>query len=139
MAPHLYAMGTWRCGITWAENIRRDHGARSCDGRVEATPEYSSASRREPFGWADAKLVTPSRLADMFIARFPDVASRGVGKDWEYAGWFSWMLHETYPDCLPIAFGDYVEAPPNGLVTIGARLVRLTPPPPGYGALPGEE
>lgn len=81
MVPHLYALGCWRCGITWAANIRPDHGAIACDWSCEVTPQYTSASGREVFGWADAKRLTPSRLAELFLARFPDVASRGAGQD----------------------------------------------------------
>src|SRR4051812_21281666 len=62
MVPHLYALGTWRCGITWAANTRPDHGAIACDGTFEATPQYTSASGREVFAWADATHLTPSRL-----------------------------------------------------------------------------
>jgi hypothetical protein len=138
MVPHLYALGTWRCGITWAANTRLDHGAMACDGSFEATPQHTSASGREVFAWADATHLTPSRLADLFISRFPAVASRGAGPDWEYAGWFGWMLHETYPDCLPVAFGEYLDVPPGGLLTIGARTARLASPPPGYGPVPEE-
>jgi hypothetical protein len=131
MVPHLYAIGTWRCGITWVDNIRSDHGAVACDSDFAATPQHTSASGREVFGWRDGRYATPSRLADMFIARFPEVSQRGEGKDWEYAGWFSWMLHETFPDCLPVAFGEHLEVPAGGLVTIGGRDITLTPPPAG--------
>jgi hypothetical protein len=131
MIPHLYSVGTWRCGVTWLGNVRSDHGAMACDWDFSVTPQHTSANGREVFEWKDASHATPSRLAEMFVSRFPDIAKRGKGKDWEYAGWFSWMLHETYPDCLPVAFGEYLEAPPGGLVTIGTRQLTLTPPPSG--------
>ena len=131
MVPHLYALGTWRCGITWLDNIRSDHGALACNWDSSATPQYTSAAGREVFGWKDAKNLTPSRLADMFVQRFAEICARGKGSDWEYAGWFSWMLHETFPDCLPVAFGEDLEVPPGGLVTIGGRGLMLTRPPSG--------
>jgi hypothetical protein len=131
MVPHLYSLGTWRCGITWAGNVRADHGAVPCDWSFEATLQYTSASGSEVYGWADAKLLSPSRLADMFIKRHATIARRGRGPDWAYAGWFSWMLHETYPDCLPVAFGEFLEVPLGGLITIGGREKRISPPPPG--------
>jgi len=132
--PHLYSVGTWRCGITFAQNVSADHGAMPCDWAWELVPQYTSASERECFDWEDAVTATPSRLANMFLERFPDVSRRGYGPDWEYAGWFSWMLHETYPDCLPICQGEYVTVPRGGLVTIGGRSLELTSPPPGRGA-----
>jgi hypothetical protein len=101
--PHLYSLGTWRCGITFKENVRSDHGALPCDWDFANTPQYTSADGRECFGWPDAERATQTQLAELFLKRFPEVSRRGFGSDWEYAGWFSWMLHETYPDCLPIA------------------------------------
>lgn len=134
MVPHLYAVGTWRCGITWVDNICSDHGAVACDWDFRATPQHTSAAGRAVFGWEDGRHVTPSRLAEMFLQRFPDVSALGRGQDWEYAGWFSWMLHETFPDCLPVAFGEYLDVPPGGLIAIDGRPRRLTSPPPGRGA-----
>jgi hypothetical protein len=65
----------------------------------------------------------------MFIKRFPRIVERGFGPDWEYVGWFSWMLHETFPGSLPVAQGEYVDVPPGGLVSVGLREGRLTAPP----------
>ena len=138
LVPHLYALGTWRGGITWAGNVRADHGAIAVDWSEDATPQHSSASGREVFGWADAVALTPSRLAALFIQRFPELAARGRGPDFEYAGWFSWMLHETYPDCLPVAFGETLGVPEGGLVTVGGRELCLTPPPPGHAGAFGD-
>lgn len=135
VVPHLYSIGTWRCGITSSDNICRDHGAMACRWDWEYTPQYTSASGRKCFDWQDAERATPSRLADMFLEQFPEVCRRGYGSDWEYAGWLSWMLHETYPDCLPVSQGDFLEIPAGDLLTIRAREIVLASPPPGTGNL----
>jgi len=54
---------------------------------------YSSGSEREYFNWKDAGHATPSKLADLFIERFPEIAAAGRGSDWLYAGWYLDMLH----------------------------------------------
>lgn len=131
--PHLYSLGTWRCGITHVENVRPDHGVLPCNWDFALLPQHTSASGRACFGWKDATRLSPSRLAGLFLERFPGVAERGLGKDWEYAGWFSWMLHETYPDCLPVAQAEDLDVPPGGLLTVGRREIQLTPPPFGIG------
>lgn len=131
--PHLYSLGTWRCGITYRDNVQSDHGALPCDWDGDFLPQHTSAAGRECFGWSDARHLTASRLAELFLERFPELSARGLGPDWEYAGWFVWMMHETYSDCLPVAQGEYLEIPPGGLITIGGRQFSLTPPPPGGG------
>jgi hypothetical protein len=70
------------------------------------TAHYTSGQERKYFGWEDAAHLTPSRLAELFIERFPDIAEAGRGSDWVYAGWYLDMLHLTYPDTFPIAYAD---------------------------------
>ena len=54
----------------------------------------------------------------------------GYGADFVYAGWYQHLLHLTYPDQLPVAFGDHIEAD-GYLTTLGSRL-RIPLPPPGW-------
>jgi hypothetical protein len=58
----------------------------------------------------------------------------GYGQDWLYGGWFQYMLHQTHPDSLPVAFGDYMD--PEGFISIisenGSSDRRLAMPPPGF-------
>jgi hypothetical protein len=94
---------------------------------------YSSGQERNYFGWEDAAHVTPSRLAELFIERFPAIVKAGYASDWTYAGWYLEMLHITYPDCLPIAYADW-ELPRDCLATIGGQeAIRIPLPPHGTG------
>lgn len=122
----------WRCSITPATNISSRHGARMLSWDTLAA-HYTSGQERKYFGWEDASHVTPSRLAELFIERFPAIAEAGWGSDWVYAGWYLDMLCLTYPDNFPIAYADW-DLPKDCLVTTGERSdIRIPLPPPGLG------
>jgi len=92
---------------------------------------YSTGSEREYFGWTDAAHASPSKLADLFIERFPKIAEAGQGSDWLCAGWYLEMLHLTYPDAFPIAYADW-DLPTDYLAVTGGREdIRIPLPPPG--------
>ena len=111
----------WRCASTPVSNILRSHGARLAHWDSPAA-HYSSADGRRYFDWADAAHATPPRLAELFIARCPEIAAAGYGEDWLYVGWYQHMLHVTYPDAFPIAYADWeCEPASGGLATIGGR------------------
>lgn len=129
IVPFVYHLGTWRCGLTFRQNITPDHGALSIEWDSYVMPQYSSASKREVFGWEDAREATPSQLAELFLARFPEVSRHGYGPDDEYVRWFINMLRETEPDCLPIASSEFCAMPPSGLGTVGMRSLELTGAP----------
>lgn len=120
----------WRCNITPASNIRRVHGAILAEAS-DLVACYSSASEASYFNWSDAAHLTPSRLAALFLKRFPAIARAGYGSDWPYAGWYQEMLGITYPDLFPVAYDDDgIEE--DHLVTIGGREGVIVPmPPPG--------
>lgn len=133
IVPHIASVGAWRCGVTPVSNILAEHGALPDSWDWDILPQYSSASGRQYFDWDDAAHATPSRLADLFLQRFPRIARQGYGSDWVYAGWFIEMLHLTYPESLPIAQGDYYSIPPDRLGAIGHEPLRPIPmPPPGW-------
>src|SRR5437016_1566977 len=96
IAPGMSASGcSWRCSITPATNISNRHGARMLSWDTLAA-HYSSSQEREYFEWKDAAHASPSRLARIFIERFPEIAEAGRGSDWIYAGWYLEMLNLTY-------------------------------------------
>ena len=108
--PHIGGPGYWRCNIAPASLVSSRHGAKLADGTDNAVADYTSANGREYWGWVDEHHCTPARLAEEFLRRHPTVAERGYGQDWLYAGWYQHMLHATYPDLLPVAFAEYLDA-----------------------------
>jgi len=128
IVPHIASVGAWRCGITPATNTRADHGAIPVDWSSERLPQYTQASGKNYFQWEDSSYLTPSRLANRFIERFPAVAREGYGPDWLYAGWYVELLQRTHPDLLPIALAEYTDTT-HFLKTTDPRVTIPLPPP----------
>ena len=134
IAPGMSASGMyWRCAITPVSNISFEHGARIAEERVDHNliASYSSAEGDRYFGWDDTGKAGLKKLADLFIKRFSRIAEAGYGQDWEYAGWYQWMLKLTYPDTFPIAYADW-DFPAEYLPSTGGRNdIQIPLPPPG--------
>lgn len=133
IAPGMSGSGCyWRCSITPVTNISSLHGARMLSWD-KLGAHYTTGQERRYFGWDDAAHVTPSRLAELFIERFPAIVEAGRGADWVYVGWYIEMLHLTYPKNFPIEYADW-DLPNDYLGTTGERKELLIPlPPPGWG------
>jgi hypothetical protein len=129
LVSFIYDLGPWRFGVTHAGNIRTDHGALPISWDAGVLPQHSQSSGNDFFGWADAKHASPSGLARRFVERFPGIGRLGYGPDWTYVGWYSHLLHLTYPDALPFAYG-VPHGPDWFLYTTRAGL-RIPLPPPG--------
>jgi hypothetical protein len=134
ISPGMAASGMyWRCPITPVTNISRTHGARMVSWDGPLVVPYTSGQEKEYFGIKGIGHLTASRLADLFVSRFPDIAKEGAGSDWLYAGWYLEMLHLTYPARYPIAYADW-DLPSDLLATVGdGPDVSVPLPPPGLG------
>jgi hypothetical protein len=127
ISPGMSASGVhWRCSITPVDNVSKKNGALIIDWDRGA--HYFGAQGRKYFGWEDTGGVRPGQLAELFLKRFPDICAAGKGPDWEYAGWYTWMLHLTYPSALFIAYADW-ELPADYLE--GENGLKIPLPPPG--------
>jgi hypothetical protein len=129
ICPGMSSSGcNWRCAITPAENIESQNGAMLKDWDKDVAA-YSSGQRNEYFDWKDAKTDTARELASKFIKRFPKVVSRGLGEDWDYAGWYVQMLGFAERGEFPLAYDDWCERPdPKWLPT--TRKIRSDLPMP---------
>ncbi len=81
VAVSKYELGTWRCEIAPAIWFSGDHGAHLIDVHYDQSARYSSATENEYWGWSDKHHARPSRLAEEFLKRFPEVAALGYGQD----------------------------------------------------------
>lgn len=126
ICPSMSASGlAWRCAITPVSNVLRRHGAWIADWD-HLSAHYSSSMEARYFGWNDGEGKGPKALARMFRERFPEIAAEGYGADWEYAGWYSWMLSLTEPDSFPYAYADW-DTPSDVMQTTGGGAVPLPP------------
>ncbi len=123
----------WRAIITYAGNVACD-GYHIIDEDMDnngTVARYTSGQDNEFFGWPDAAALDARRLANLFIQRFPKIASRGEGLDWAYSGWLTDILGNAE------RFG-----PDGGLIylihdgpTDPEYMRRWAPPPPLAEAL----
>ena len=140
IAPGMSSSGaSWRCSVTPITNTLRTHGALSQEFDRDSA-HYSTGMENRYFGWQDAREDTARQLASKFIERFPDIAEKGFGQDWAYAGWYVEVLGLAERGCLPIAYWDWYpgdQDEPGVPVTCSlnapAQLhdTRLPMPPPG--------
>jgi hypothetical protein len=87
--PYEHPMA-WRLAVGPKDCFSLQNGASLKDNSWEGVAIYSSAGGGNYyFDWQDAKGDNARTLAEKFLLRFPDVAKRGVGQDWSYAGWLS--------------------------------------------------
>jgi hypothetical protein len=123
----------WRCSIAPVSNILVAHGARLADWDGPAF-HYSSGGAGRFFESDDLSHLTPSRLADEFVRRLPDLVALGRGRDWLYVGWYVEMLSLTHPYRCPIAYADMMDDSLAYLPTVGpddSAEVCVPLPPPG--------
>lgn len=139
IVPGLSGAGYWRCHVTPVGNVLRAHGAMARDpGRQSAT--YTSGMDNAYFGWEDARRDTARDLADRFLARFPEIAEPGRGRDWAYAGWYVEMLGIAERGHLPVSYAEWYANPhPRWLPTTAGFDSGLPMPPGGEADEPGAE
>lgn len=133
IVPGMSSSGmSWRCSVTARDRISLDHGALLSVGYSLEPPHvatYTSASENQYFGWGDAQQATARGLAELFVARFPQICDAGRGQDWEYAGWYAYMLGEARLGPFPVAYDDDYGPPPVAFFrTFGRPLRTLLPP-----------
>ena len=123
---------SWRCAILPSTSISLKHGAQEADYNTKGI-NYSSSQGNFFYDRKNALNESPIRLAEMFIEYYPGVADAGYGPDWQYAGWFQYMLNLTSPNNLPVAYAEYTKST-DQMLTIGENKDLTIPlPPPGHG------
>ncbi len=68
------------------------------------------------FGWSDTKGDNARELAEKFISRFPEIASRGKGRDWAYVGWLAELVgFLEQGDWVPVVWWETMKDEPETL------------------------
>lgn len=102
----------WRCWIGPDTLFYRNHGAYLCDpGHSEEVQSTSLSARYSTgadhyFDWQDADNDDARSLADKFLARFTELASRGEGWSYSYAGWYQRLLGLADRGWMPVVLSD---------------------------------
>lgn len=73
----------------------------------------------EYFGWSDTSGNDARALAEKFVERFPAIAAKGKGRDWEYGGWLSELVGFLEGgDMVPICWWENMKGQPEDLRTL---------------------
>lgn len=114
--PYLHP-NAWRLAVAPAEFFSKVNGAFIPLNRLTErnVAIYSAAGAGDAyFDWLDAHGNDARALADKFIARFPDIASKGKGRDWAYAGWLAELVgFLEQGDWLPTVEWEYMKGSPD--------------------------
>jgi hypothetical protein len=73
----------------------------------------------EYFGWKDASGKDARALAEKFVERFPEIATKGKGRDWDYSGWLSELVGFLEGgDMIPICWWENMKGLPEDLLAL---------------------
>lgn len=73
----------------------------------------------EYFGWNDTSGNSARTLAEKFVERFPKIAEKGRGRDWEYSGWLAELIGFLEGgDMIPICWWENMKDQPSDLLTL---------------------
>lgn len=98
--PHDHDLG-WRLAFGPRESFSDRIGLDLPVPALLRVPQYSSADQNHPFGWRDAGDDDARALAAKMVERFPELLAECVGRDWEYAGWFTELMGWVEAGFLP--------------------------------------
>lgn len=148
--PYVHP-NAWRLAVGPRDIFSERNGAYIPVDSLNGLPIYSAAGGGDAyFDWEDAKGNDARALAEKFVIRFPDVAKRGLGRDWPYAGWLAELVGFLEGgDWLPVTDWEDMKGAPeqlgflpiwdvlgenigwDGLKTIPGPDVKKFPLPPG--------
>jgi len=95
---------------------------------AEQTNHSSGQSGNDYFGWEDAKNANARELAELIKRRFPRLLQSCRGANFQYVGWFVYMLGQAENEKLPVFFLEYNE-PEKGFIFSTLSGERLLAPP----------
>lgn len=140
--PYVHPLA-WRLAVGPKDCFSSINGASLNDGSWDV-PIYSSAGGGSHyFDWTDAANDDARALAEKFIQRFPDIAQRGLGRDWAYAGWLAELLgYLEGGDLLPVTSWEHMRGTPDELRFLpvwalgGENTVSVGYPTAGFDTVP---
>ena len=133
MLPYLSPSGAhWRCEITFSDNVEDDgYTIKGFGSDIGCIARYSSSQENRYFDWEGAEKMRARELAARFLVAFPEIAKRGIGRDWLYAGWVTEVLgraEQGQAKDLLILFADWAIDPKD--------IDGWLPPPPLRDGIP---
>lgn len=95
-APH----GVYHLGFTTKNNLMGT-----------PSPQGSLVQVANVVNWNQVLNDIPITDSEEFLAKYPEVASAGHGRDWAYVGWYTEMLaYALSRETLPVFYSDHGES-----------------------------
>lgn len=98
------------------------------DFDAEIAHHTSGQSGHDYFAWEDAKNANARALAELIKRRFPRLLQSCIGQNFEYAGWFVYLLGEAENEKLPLFFLEYNNTKQGRIFSTVSNQYLLTPP-----------
>lgn len=95
---------------------------------AEHATHTSGESGNDYFGWTDAKNANAYQLADLIKRRFPRLLAACKGNNFEYAGWFVYMLGQAEQERLPVFFLEYNDLQKGKIFSTKTKEMLTAPP-----------
>lgn len=107
----------WRLAVGPRDIFAERNGAYIPHNSLNGLPIYTATGGGNAyFDWQDAMADDARTLAEKFVSRFPDVAKRGWGRDWAYAGWLAELVGFLEGgDWLPVTYWEHMKGAPEQL------------------------
>lgn len=92
-------------------------------------PSHSSGNGgNQYFGWNDGDRANARELADLIKRRFSNCLERCQGENFEYAGWFTYMLGFAERGALPVFSRDDIKSVRGKVYTTDNSIMINSPP-----------
>ena len=120
----------WRCALLPFEHLQwNGNGWTEISGADIESASYSSGTEgNEYFAWTDAKTDTARELAEKIKERFPRLMEKVDRLNFQYAGWYTYMLGIAEQGHLPVMAAEYQEARQDRLTTTTPDVWLKAPP-----------
>ncbi|GAB0151618.1 hypothetical protein [Marinobacterium sp. BA1] len=120
----------WRCRLTVFDYLQWD-GEAWVDipgADIESIEHSSGPEGYDYFGWHDARQDTARELAAKIKTRFPRLMARAHRQNYEYAGWFTYMLGIAEQGHLPVMTADHETVHGKDITTTSPDISIKRPP-----------
>lgn len=121
---------SWRCSLLPFDRVQWDGSKWSeLPGHGFESARHSSGDAgNEYFGWVDARADTARGLAEKIKLRFPRLMAKTKRLNFEYSGWFTYMLGEAEQGHLPIMGAEHQKECREKLATTNPSVWLKGPP-----------
>jgi len=121
----------WRLELKHYDDLYEDEKGeirQEVNNDAEIANHSSGQNGNDYFGWEDGKNANVRELAELIKRRFPRLVERCKGNNFEYVGWFAYMLGEAEREKLPVFFLEFNEPEVGQIFSTLAGEKLISPP-----------